>query len=197
MYYVSYCHSLINSRVKTVSFDAKNQHLVTGSNEKLIRVFDLNESPANESSEIYKGHSGNINRALFFRNDKCIVSCAEDKTISKFIPLDLFYDWKFDCWFLIAIGVWDRSSGLEVQHIDFDTTVNSIELSRDGNVLTVTNGFNVSFFETETLKKLKEITVPTRLSSASLHPDKMVFVCGGEDFKMYKYDYLTGNEIGK
>lgn len=25
----------------------------------------------------------------------------------------------------------------------------------------------------------------------------MVFVCGGEDFKMYKYDYLTGNEIGK
>lgn len=84
-----------------------------------------------------------------------------------------------------------------MQHIDFDTTVNSIELSRDGNVLTVTNGFNVTFFETETLKKLKEITVPTRLSSASLHPDKMVFVCGGEDFKMYKYDYLTGNEIGK
>ncbi|CAO1338067.1 unnamed protein product [Diamesa serratosioi] len=166
----SYQHNHI---VKTVSFDAKNQHLVTGSNEKLIRVFDLNESPANESSEIYKGHSGNINRALFFRNDKCIVSCAEDKTIR----------------------VWDRASGQEVQHIDFDTTVNSIELSRDGNVLTVTNGFNVTFFETETLKKLKEITVPTRLSSASLHPDKMVFVCGGEDFKMYKYDYLTGNEI--
>lgn len=97
----------------------------------------------------------------------------------------------------MTIGVWDRSSGLEAQHLDFDTNVNSIELSRDGNVLTVTNGFNVTFFETETLKKLKEITVPTRLSSASLHPDKMVFVCGGEDFKMYKYDYLTGNEIGK
>lgn len=27
--------------------------------------------------------------------------------------------------------------------------------------------------------------------------EKNIFVCGGEDFKMYKYDYLTGNEIGK
>jgi len=47
------------------------------------------------------------------------------------------------------------------------------------------------------MKKLKEINIPTLVASASLHPDKHIFVCGGEDFKMYKYDYITGNEIGK
>jgi serine-threonine kinase receptor-associated protein len=102
------------------------------------------------------------------------VSCADDKTLR----------------------VWDRASGSEIQHFDFLSNPNSLEISRDGNVLTVTSGSNVTFFEMETLKKLKEITVPTRLSSASLHPDKLIFVCGGDDFKMYKYDYITGNEIG-
>lgn len=62
--------------------------------------------------------------------------------------------------------------------------------------MTVTHGKSVSFWETDTLSKLKEITVPTIVASASLHPEKNVFVCGGEDFKMYKYDYVTGNEIG-
>jgi serine-threonine kinase receptor-associated protein len=34
------------------------------------------------------------------------------------------------------------------------------------------------------------------VNSASLHPEKQAFVCGGEDFKMYKFDYNTGVEIG-
>lgn len=47
------------------------------------------------------------------------------------------------------------------------------------------------------LEKLREVKVPTRTNSASLHPDRTIFVCGGEDLKMYKFDYATGNEIGK
>jgi hypothetical protein len=39
--------------------------------------------------------------------------------------------------------------------------------------------------------------VPTQVNSASLHPDKTIFICGGEDLKMYKFDYTTGTEIGK
>lgn len=87
--------------------------------------------------------------------------------------------------------------GQEVQRIEFNAHPNSIELSADYNILTVTHGTSVSFWETETLKKLKEITVPTSVYTASLHPDKNIFVCAGEDFKMYKYDYITGNEIGR
>lgn len=117
---------------------------------------------------------GSIKRALFCRNDKFIVSAAEDKTLR----------------------LWDRSIGQEVQRVEFNAHPNSIELSADNNILTVTHGTSVSFWETETLKKLKEITLPSNVATASLHPDKHVFVCGGEDFKMYKYDYITGNEIG-
>ncbi len=37
--------------------------------------------------------------------------------------------------------------------------------------------------------------MPSQVHSASLHPSRSVFVCGGEDFKMYKMDYSNGQEI--
>jgi len=162
-----------NHIVKSVAFDEPSIRLLTGNNEKLLRVFDINQPSTNPAVEMYAGHTGAIKRALFCRNDKCLVSCAEDKTVK----------------------IWDRSTGSEVQHIDFASIPSSIEISRDGTILTIANGSNVSFFEMETLKKIKEITVPTKLAAASLHPDKLVFVCGGEDFKVYKFDFISGNEI--
>lgn len=49
----------------------------------------------------------------------------------------------------------------------------------------------------DSLSKVNEVTVPTLVNTASLHRDKTMFVCGGEDLKMYKFDYTTGKEIGK
>lgn len=134
-----------------MAFDEPSVHLLTGNNEKLLRVFDLNQPCTNPAVEMYSGHSGAIKRALFCRNDKNIVSCAEDKSVI----------------------VWDRSTCSEVQRIEFASNPSSIEISRDGTILTVTNGCNVSFFEMESLRKIKEITVPTKLAAASLHPDKL------------------------
>lgn len=44
---------------------------------------------------------------------------------------------------------------------------------------------------------MKEFEIGSAVNSASLHPTKNTFVCGGDDFKMYKCDYETGNELGK
>jgi serine-threonine kinase receptor-associated protein len=44
---------------------------------------------------------------------------------------------------------------------------------------------------------MKEVEVPTQVLSASMKQDESMFVCGGEDFKIYKYDYDTGIELGK
>lgn len=163
-----------NHIVKSVAFDRTSQYLVTGSNEKLVRIFDLNQPNAANPITL-SGHAGNLKRAIFCRNDQCVISIAEDKTLR----------------------VWDKVSVQEVQRIEFPTTPNSLELSKDGSIFTVTHGQSVSFWDTSSLSKVKEISMPTLIASASLHPDKHTFVAGGEDFKMYKYDYLTGNEIGE
>lgn len=44
--------------------------------------------------------------------------------------------------------------------------------------------------------KIKEYEAPTQINSTALHPDKKVFVSGGEDLRMYKFDYETGEELG-
>ena len=50
--------------------------------------------------------------------------------------------------------------------------------------------FTCSFTE------VKSFTMPTKAYSASLHPNKSCFVVGGEDFKIYKFDYEDGKELG-
>lgn len=68
-----------NHIVKSVNFSNDSNFLVTGSNEKLIRIFDLNKPEASPSS--FAGHTSGIRHVLFFRNDTHLVSCADDKTL--------------------------------------------------------------------------------------------------------------------
>ena len=46
-------------------------------------------------------------------------------------------------------------------------------------------------------EKIKTFTSPNQFFSASLHPSKTCFVAGGEDLKLYKFDYEDGREIGE
>ena len=45
-------------------------------------------------------------------------------------------------------------------------------------------------------ESVKEFQTPTPVYAASYLPDRNIFVCGGEDFKMYKYEYSSGEELG-
>ena len=47
------------------------------------------------------------------------------------------------------------------------------------------------------LEKIQEYDVPSLVYSASLLIRDNVFVCAGEDFKMYKFNYADGAEIGR
>ncbi|KAJ8915128.1 hypothetical protein NQ315_000380 [Exocentrus adspersus] len=160
-----------NHIVKSVNFSKDSALLTTGSNEKLVRIFDLNKPDA--GPEVFSGHTGGIRHVSFFRDDTHLVSCADDKTLR----------------------VWDRASGKEVQKVEFASTPNSLEVSKDGSVITVAYANHVSFLDSGTLSKIREFTIPTAVNSASLHPEKSMFVTGGDDLKVYKFDYTTGTEI--
>jgi len=47
------------------------------------------------------------------------------------------------------------------------------------------------------LELIKSFEAPTPIFSASLHPSKSCFVAGGDDFKLYKFDYENGKELGE
>ncbi|KAG7189447.1 hypothetical protein KM043_017147 [Ampulex compressa] len=157
--------------VKSVNFSMDFGYLCTGSNEKLVRIYDLNKPEA--APQTFSGHTNGIRHVTFFKDDTMLVTCADDKTLR----------------------VWDRTSGQEVKRLDFPAIPSSMEVSKDGNVITTTHSSIVTFWDSKELTKLREFIVPTQVNSASLHPDCSIFVCGGEDLKMYKFDYSTGIEI--
>lgn len=55
----------------------------------------------------------------------------------------------------------------------------------------------LEFCPLSSLDLIKTVEAPAPINSASLHPEKDFFVAGGEDFKLYKFDYSTKEELGK
>ena len=124
---------------------------------------------------MFNGHTDNIRHAIFssFDNRK-FVSASDDKTLR----------------------FWDKRIDSEIFKLSFDEIPNGIEISNDKTILSICYGTNIVFFNLDTMSKIYEFKAPTQIFSSSLHPDKNVFVCGGDDFFIYKYDFKTGRQLG-
>ena len=109
------------------------------------------------------------------KDERKLISCADDKTLR----------------------FWDVNSGQEIRKIELTAPVGGMELSKDQDILTVAHGTKITFYNAETFEKIKEVAAPAPVFSASLLYGKRVFVFGGEDCKLYKYNYDTGEEIGE
>ncbi|BFZ03043.1 hypothetical protein BsWGS_06083 [Bradybaena similaris] len=157
--------------VKSVDFSRDSRYLLTGSNEKLLRIFDLQKPDA--EPKLFAGHTSNIKAVHFNKECNQVFSAADDKTLR----------------------VWDVNTAKEIHQIELPSAPGSLELTSDGSILTITYGHFTAFYNAESFEKIKEIKAPAPINTASLHPSKKFFVCGGEDFKMYKFDYFTGAEI--
>lgn len=116
-----------------------------------------------------------MRHAFFVNDDKWLISAADDRSV---------------CF-------WDRASNQEIKRLEFASSPSSIEISRNGSILSVCSGVKVSFWDVERMEKIKEYENPAQVLSSTLHHEKPIFVCGGDDFKMYKYNYDDGSEIGK
>ncbi|KAH9416622.1 hypothetical protein DERP_009986 [Dermatophagoides pteronyssinus] len=152
--------------VKSVDFSSDDNQLLTSSNDKIIRLFDLNN--INSDPQNFIGHDDNIRQALFSNIEGTqFVSCADDKTIR----------------------FWDKRSTKECFKLTFDQKPNGIEVTNDKSILSICYDQNVIFFDLSRMVQIKKFQAPTVIETSSLHPDKNVFVCGGLDFLIYKCDY--------
>jgi len=163
-----------NHIVKSVNFSGDSQLLATGSNDKKLRIFDL-ENHADGALTVFEGHTSGLKQVLFSGpgQEQTLVSAGDDKTLR----------------------LWDARSGKEVNKTEMSGAIGGMELSRDGQTITVAHGNTVTFCDSVSLEKTKEVKVPCAVYSASLLKENRIFVCGGEDLKLYKYNYDTGEEI--
>lgn len=158
--------------VRAVDFSLDGTHAVTGGQEKLLRVFDLENYAA--EPVVLEGHTDAIRRVLW-HGAHTLLSCASDKTIR----------------------LWDLRAGDAVQCTQLDTLIKDISISVGGarETLTVTGGKRVSFFDAADLSSLKAFDYPFALNSAALNEKTNRFVAGGEDFWAKVFDYHTGDVL--
>jgi len=164
----SYAHKHI---VRSVDFSNDNKWLLTASNEKLLKIYDVNVPT--EPLKIFTGHTGAVKKAIFM-DSKRLVSASDDKTVK----------------------IWSVETGECLSTITFSTPPNSVEVSRDGQFsLILTQGKNVEIYNGNSLEKVRSFEMPCIMNAASFHPTSKEFVCGGEDLLIYKYNYETGTEL--
>ncbi|CAF0822412.1 unnamed protein product [Rotaria sordida] len=158
--------------VRSVDFSSINKEwLLTGSNEKLIKIYDV--TAPTEPVKVFNGHTGAVKKAIFM-DAKRICTASDDKTIK----------------------IFDIDSGNCISTIDFPSPPNSIEISRDGQAsLLITHGKKVEIYDGNNLNKLQSFEMPCEMNTASFHPTAREFVCGGLDFRIYKYNFETGIEL--
>jgi len=157
--------------VKSVDFSPNSDHLLTGSNEKLLRIFDLNKPQADPVQ--LSGHTGNIKHNMYSKCGVYIYSSSDDNTVR----------------------CWDTRTNQEVHSLSLSAPAGDLHLSEAGDLLTVAYGSTVAFYRTDSWREEKSVSLPTIVNTAGLHPDSTMFVAGGEDFKLYKYDFQTMEEI--
>jgi serine-threonine kinase receptor-associated protein len=153
--------------VRAVDFAPSGERLVTACNDKTVRVFDL-QNYASAPQQL-TGHTGEIKKVLWADKNGTVISGGDDK----------------------IIRVWDARTLKESHTIPVSGHITSLELSRDGSVLTVAFASQIDFYQFPSMTLIKSVTAPGGVNSASLHPDKTTFVWGGVDFAVHVVDYET------
>jgi len=170
-------HTFVQGRViKAVSFSQDDKKMVTGGQDKILRIYDL-EKPTSPPSELPA-----LNQPI--------------KTIVWSSTSDSFFSAGGDN----QLRVWDVRTRTQVKVCELGEPgelISSIELSSDKNLLTCCTASHVYFLNPSTLEITKDITLPKNLGleSVSLNPDNTMYVTGGSDFWVRVYDFKTATEL--
>jgi len=166
----SFSHSRI---VKSVHFSKDGRQLLTGGQDKILRVFDLGKSKESEPLFSLEGHTQPIKVALW-KDENTIISGGQDA----------------------IFRIWDIRTQSQVKSHVLKGSITSMEVSLDEKHITITSGKEISFWNSNSLELLKSSSLTVDLNSASLAPDTATFVVGGPtDFWARVFDFDSGKEI--
>jgi serine-threonine kinase receptor-associated protein len=163
----SFNHSKI---VKCVNFGPDDTKIVTGAQDKLLRIFDLAQPDAEPQK--LEGHTQPM-KTVQWLNDTTVVSGVGDNTVK----------------------VWDTRTLKETLSLPFKVPVTSVEICLDKKHLCVAASKEVTFFELSSFQPVKTLTLGVEVASASLSPDGTTIVTGGPDFWAHVWDFATGKEL--
>ena len=178
--------------LKSVSFSPSSKFLISGGQEGLLRIYDLQKAAQNPSNL-----------------PEPVVLQQTDASSNKLIPITKCL-WLDDAHILTGgadgiLRVWTtQATGAPIRTISTDVKaeIRDMELSRD--MLIVAVGKKVQLFQVDLARDAIAITrqssfdMPIHFQAeggASIHPSHTKFVAGGSDLWVRVFDAKTGQEL--
>jgi len=158
--------------VRTTRFAADCNHVLTGGQEKILRIFDVNQP--NSSPVEMSGVSAGIRCGTWCNNDNIILTSCSDQP---------------------DITVWDVRTASIARVLETGAPPTSINLTPDGSIFTVACGTSIQFYDASSLSLIKAFTTEFNMEGADLTLEKNRFAAGGEDMWVYLHDYTTGEKL--
>ena len=149
-------HSFMHKHiVKATAFTPDSTRLLSGGQEKKVRVFDMARTDA--APAILEGHSASILAVIGLTEPTAIVSAAQEKDLR----------------------LWDTRTGAVAKIIPTGAEVKGVSLSVDRTVLTAAlSNATVNFYHANTLELIAELPLPFPTDCITYDPAHRRLVTG-------------------
>lgn len=164
-------HSFEHGRiVKSVNFSKDGARILTGGQDKILRIFDLEH--LGQPLQI-EGHTQPIKSARWCSNNT-VISGGQDN----------------------ELRIWDIRTLKQVGSRPHKSAITSIEVCLDNKHVITTCGKEIHFWNFADLTPVKSFTLGIELNTGSLSPDGTIFVVGGSsDSWSHVHDFASGKEL--
>ncbi|MCZ8249830.1 hypothetical protein [Microcystis sp. LE19-195.1E] len=162
-----------NSNVNSVSFSSDGKTLATGSDDKTIKLWNVQTG---QEIRTLTGHNGIVNSVSFSSDGKTLATGSDDKTIK----------------------LWNVQTGKEIRTLSgHNRGVTSVSFSSNGKTL-ATGGWDntVKLWNVETRKEIRTLSGHNGIVfSVSFSSDGKTLATGSDDNTIKLWNVETGKEI--
>ncbi|KAJ3070405.1 hypothetical protein HDU98_006589 [Podochytrium sp. JEL0797] len=167
---VSFEHAHI---VKTVDISDDGRYVLTGGNEKKLKLFDQRSPTATTPVRLLEGLTHDVKTSLLDVTHGLVFN-GDGK----------------------ELRVWDLRKSAQVSSRIFEDEVTDLRFSWDRKYILCTAGKRVFFYNAITASLEKQFDTTVDASCSALHPQELRFVVGGtSDLWVREYDFNTGQEL--
>ncbi|KAJ2574895.1 hypothetical protein GGH95_003836 [Coemansia sp. RSA 1836] len=160
-----------NHIVKCADFVDDDATVVTGSQDKSVRIFDVTR-PDQSSTVI--AHSAPVRSVKWSRHRHVAVSAGDDR----------------------RINILDLRAPTAVKSLDVGDDISNISLTSDGRILSCASGKRILMWDMDAFKMVKDFAMDYEVSVAAVNPQRTRIVTGGKsDLLIRNCDFGSGKEL--
>ncbi|KAH8291682.1 hypothetical protein KR018_005596 [Drosophila ironensis] len=133
-----------------------------------VYVYDLNASEMTPLVEL-DGHRRGVKSIVYVRGGNALLTSSYDR----------------------SVRMWDLKKGANTHTIELPHHAKAVEVNKDETTVIIAYGNKLIYLDIRTFQIVKHVHLGYKITTATLHPDKINYFCGCSDGHILLYSYNT------